>query len=139
MAGAKDRATGKVSAQVVENTSRSTLHPFVVARTQPGATVYTDEHSAYRGLPGVQHETVCHTVGEYVRDRAHTNGVESFWAMLKRGLLGTYHHVSAKHLHAYVDEFSGRHNLRELDTIDQMTSLTERLAGRRLTYAQLTA
>ena len=137
VAGAKDRATGKVSARVVADTARSVLQPFVVDRTRRGATVYTDEHGAYRDLPGVEHETVSHSVSEYVRGMAHTNGIESFWAMLKRGLMGTYHQVSAKHLQAYVDEFSGRHNLRELDTTDQMSRLAARMAGRRLTYAQL--
>ena len=139
VAGAKDRATGKVSAQVVRDTSKSTLQPFVVERTQAGATVYTDEHGAYQGLPGVSHETVCHSVSEYVREQAHTNGVESFWSMLKRGLVGTYHQVSAKHLQRYVDEFAGRHNTRSLDTIDQMAALARGMAGKRLTYRQLTA
>ena len=68
---------------------------------------------------------------------AHTNGVESFWSMLKRGLIGTYHQVSAKHLQAYVDEFSGRHNIRELDTIDQMATIAKGLAGKRLSYKDL--
>ena len=62
-----------------------------------------------------EHETVNHSVGEYVRGMAHTNGIESFWAMHKRGYHGTYHHISAKHLHRYIVEFSGRHNLRECD------------------------
>ena len=85
VAGAKDRATGKVSASVISSTDRATLQPFVIERSAQGATVYTDDHSAYAGLPGVRHETVGHGVGEYVRDMAHTNGVESFWSMLKRG------------------------------------------------------
>ena len=106
VAGAKDRGTGKVSARVVEDTSRATLQPFVIEHAQAGATVFTDDHSAYHGLPGVSHETVSHGVSEYVRGMAHTNGVESFWSMLKRGLMGTYRMVSAKHLQAYVDEFS---------------------------------
>ena len=137
VAGAKDRATGTVSASVVTDTSRATLQPFVVERTQPGATVYTDEHGAYRGLPGVKHQTVKHSVCEYVDGQAHTNGLESFWAMLKRGYHGTYHHMSAKHLQRYVNEFSGRHNIRELDTADQMTTVARGMAGKRLTYADL--
>ena len=70
---------------------------------------------------------------------AHTNGVESFWSMLKRGLMGTYHQVSAKHLQRYVDEFSGRHNIRGLDTIDQMGALVRGMNGKRLRYRDLTA
>lgn len=58
-----------------------------------------------------KHESVNHSVGEYVRDMAHTNGIESFWAVLKRGYYGTYHRISPKHLERYVTEFSGRHNV----------------------------
>ena len=70
---------------------------------------------------------------------AHTNGVESFWALMRRGLDGTYHHVSVKHLQRYVDEFSGRHNIRDLDTIEQMASVAAGMRDKRLTYRQLTA
>ena len=139
VAGAKDRATGKVSASVVVNTDRATLQPFVIERSVQGATVYTDDHSAYVGMPGVRHEAVSHGVGEYVRDVAHTNGVESFWAMLKRGLVGVYHSVSAKHLQAYVDEYAGRHNICDLDTVDQMANVARGMAGKRLTYRDLVA
>ena len=139
VAGAKDRATGKVTARVVEDTSRATLQPFVIEHTQAGATVFTDDHSAYHGLPGVSHETVCHGVSEYVRGMAHTNGVESFWSMLKRGIAGVYHSVSRKHLDSYVGAFAGRHNMRSLDTTDQMGSVARGMVGKRLSYADLTA
>ena len=69
--------------------------------------------------------------------QAHTNGIESFWALLKRGYHGTYHQVSAKHLQRYVDEFSGRHNVRNLDTLDQMTAVAKGLDGKRLKYRDL--
>ena len=138
VAGAKDRSTGQVSASVVKGTDKATLQPFVISHTRPGSVVYTDEHGAYRGIPGVRHETVSHGTGEYVRGQAHTNGIESFWAMLKRGLIGTYHQVSAKHLQRYVDEFAGRHNHRRLDTVDQMAAIARGTVGRRLTYQQLT-
>jgi len=139
VAGAKDRGTGKVSAQVIADTSRASLQPFVVERTRHGAQVFTDEHGAYKGIPGVRHSSVKHSVGEYVDGQAHTNGVESFWSMLKRGYHGTYHQMSAKHLQRYVNEFAGRHNLRPLDTIDQMAQVAQGMNGRRLTYKQLTA
>ena len=139
VAGAKDRATGKISAAVVTSTDRTTLQPFVVERAQPGTTVYTDDHGAYRGMPGVEHQTVRHSVGEYVRGQAHTNGVESFWSMLKRGYHGTFHHVSAKHLDRYVTEFSGRHNVRDLDTVHQMAAVARGMVGKRLRYTDLTA
>ena len=70
--------------------------------------------------PYYDHEAVNHSAGEYVRGMAHTNGIESFWSMLKRGYQGTYHKMSPKHLERYINEFSGRHNVREADTIDQM-------------------
>ena len=85
VAGIRDRASGHVAAQVVPDTTRETLHDFVLERTEEGSTVYTDEAAAYRGLPGRRHEAVKHSAGEYVRGMASTNGMESFWAMLRRG------------------------------------------------------
>ena len=85
------------------------------------------------------HEAVNHSISEYVRDQAHTNGIESFWAMLKRGYHGTYHHMSTKHLGRYVGEFSGRHNNRPADTIDQMQATTQGMVGKRLRYQDLVA
>ena len=78
--GAKDRATNRVAVKVVESTDKPTLQGFVVEHTAPGATVYSDEASAYEGLP-FEHESVKHSVAEYVRGMAHTNGMESFWSM----------------------------------------------------------
>ena len=138
VAGAKDRATNAVSAQSVPSTTKDTLQGFVASHAAPGATVYTDEAGAYRGMP-FDHETVCHSVGEYVRDQAHVNGMESFWSLLKRGYHGTYHHMSAKHLDRYVTEFSGRHNDRETDTIDQMARMAQGMVGKRLKYQELVA
>ena len=105
---------------------------------ETGAAVYTDDASAYKGIP-YDHESVRHSVGEFVRDMAHTNGIESFWALLKRGYHGTYHKISPKHLQRYVDEFSGRHGIRNADTIDQMSAVVAGMAGKRLSYRELTA
>ena len=107
--GAKDRDTNRISAAVVSGTDRATLQGFVAERAAQGATVYTDDHASYKGIP-YPHKAVKHSVSEYVKDQAHTNGIESFWATLKRGYHGTYHHVSEKHLSRYVAEFEGRHN-----------------------------
>ena len=111
VAGVRDRATGRVSTEVVESTDKETLQGLVMRHTTGGATVYTDEATAYQGIPR-KHETVKHSAGEYVRDMAHTNGLESHWAMFKRAIDGTFHHISAKHLPRYTSEFEGRHNAR---------------------------
>ena len=133
--GARDRATGRVSAAVVQATDTPTLQGFVLSRVAEEADIYTDEAAAYGGLPN--HAAVRHSVGEYVRDQAHTNGIESFWAMLKRGYYGTYHRISPKHLFRYVAEFSGRHNIRDKDTVEQMAAITLGMVGRRLKYVDL--
>ena len=138
VAGVKDRETNQVSAGVVARTDGPTLRTFVWQRAREGAQVYTDDASAYVGLPR-PHRTVRHSVGRYVDGQAHTNGIESFWSMLKRGYHGTYHHVSADHLNRYVREFAGRHNQRKADTLDQMRQVAHRLAGRRLKYSELVA
>ena len=136
--GAKDRETNRVSAAVVGNTDAKTLQGFVGEHAVKGATVYTDDHGGYHGMP-FKHETVKHSVSEYVNGMAHTNGIESFWALLKRGYHGTYHHMSKKHLGRYVTEFSGRHNDRKSDTLDQMAAIVRGMNGKRLMYRDLIA
>ena len=117
-------------------TNAATLVPFVEKRTAREATVYTDEHPAYGSLS--YHQTVVHGVGEYVDGQAHTNGIESFWSLLKRGYHGTFHQISPKHLDRYVTEFAGRYNDRPLDTIEQMRGMVEGMVSKRLTYEELT-
>ena len=136
--GAKDRETNHVSAAVVGNTDAKTLQGFVGDHAAKGATVYTDDHGGYQGMP-FEHETVKHSVSEYVRDQAHTNGIESFWATLKRGYHGTFHHISPKHLHRYVNEFATRHNMRARDTEVMMAETVARMVGKRLMYKELVA
>ena len=138
VAGARDRATNTISAAVVEATDAKTLQGFVASRAAAGAKVYTDQAAGYKGMP-FDHEAVNHSISEYVRNQAHTNGIESFWSMLKRGYHGTYHHMSAKHLDRYVGEFAGRHNARECDTIDQMSHIAQGMVGKRLRYGDLIA
>ena len=85
-------------------------------------------------------ESVDHKAGEYVRDDGvSTNGIESFWSMLKRGHVGTFHKISPKHMDRYVQEFAGRHNARDADTIDQMAGIVEGMEGKRLCYSELIA
>ena len=136
--GMKDRATNQVRAKVVESTDKATLQGFVVENTARDAIVYSDEAAAYAGLPR-EHETVKHSVSEYVRDKAHVNGVESFWSMLQRAHTGTFHKMSPKHLDRYVQEFSGKHNVRESDTLDQMRATVVGLIGHSLPYRRLVA
>ena len=137
VAGLKDRTTNQVKAQVVGKTDASTLQGFVHMNTEFDAQVYTDEALAYKGL-NRKHEAVKHSVGgEYVREMAHTNGMESFWSMLKRGHDGVYHHYSVKHLDRYITEFEGRHNNRPLDTEEQMNWMAQRGVGKHLPYADL--
>ena len=135
--GAKDRATNRVKARVIKHTDGPTLHRFVRASAEDGAKLYTDDAAAYKGLEN--HETVKHSVREYVNGMAHTNGIESFWSMLKRGYHGVYHRMSEKHLQRYVNEFAGRHNMREMDTIDQMRHVVAGMIGKRLMYKELVA
>ena len=80
VAGVRDRESGRISAAVVERVDGETLHRFVTDRTEPGATVYTDDARAYLGIDR-DHHTVRHSVGEYVNGMAHTNGLESFWSL----------------------------------------------------------
>ena len=134
--GAKDRTTNQVSARPIGRTDAKTLVEFISTHTPSSATVYTDEHQGYNNLPH-WHETVKHSVSEYVRGQAHINGIESFWATLKRGYHGIHHHMSRKHLHRYVNEFAGRHNIRPLDTIDQMAAIAGKICNKRLKYQDL--
>ncbi len=135
--GAKDRATNRVSAGAVPFVDKLMVWEFVTWVAEKEAALYTDEAAVYKGFRN--HEAVHHSVGEFVRDQAHTNGLESFWALMKRGYYGTYHKLSPKHLNRYVQEFAGRHNIRGLDTIAQMALIARGLDRKRLRYRDLVA
>ena len=141
--GAKDRATNKVRAKVVERVDRPTMHRFVRETVGEGADLYTDSASAYRDVAdmfnGIRHAAVNHSVGEYVREMIHTNGVESFWSVLKRAHKGVFHKISAKHLDRYVTDFAAKHGIRAMDTVDQMGYTAAAMVGKRLTYKALIA
>ena len=138
--GVKDRETNQVRATVVPVTDIPHVAGFVASHTKDGAKVYTDEAKVYNALkPFFDHEAVNHSVGEYVRDMAHSNGMESFWSMLKRGYQGAYHKMSPKHLDRYVTEFAHRHKIRNQDTIDQMNEVLRGMIGKRLPYKALKA
>ena len=138
--GAKDRETGKIAAQVVEKTDAETLQGFVMDHVLFGTPLYTDEHKSYSGLEYLyDHEAVKHSVGEYVKHMAHINGMESFWATLKRGINGVYHKMSKKHLHRYIAEFTARHNFRSKGTLEQMAIMARSMENRRIKYHELIA
>ena len=134
VAGPRDRPGDRVSASVVPDTKRSTLHGFVEGRTRPGAKVFNDDRVSHVGMKDREHEAVRHSVGEYVRAQAHTNGAESLRATLERGYHGTFHRISPKPLHRYVDEFATRHNMRERDTGAMMGETVARMVGKRPMY-----
>ena len=136
--GAIQRAA-RSSPRPIPNTDEATLMGFVEGNVAPGATIYTDGSSAYRHADAYAHAAVRHSVGEYVRGKVHTNGIESFWAMLKRAHMGTFHKLSPKHLHRYVTEFAGRKNVRNEDTITQMACLARGLDGKLMPWKMLTA
>ena len=133
--GIKDRKTNKVVAKVVPDTKKPTLQGFIGEQVNPDAEKFTDNNTAYNGLE--KRESVNHSIGEYVKGRVHTNGIESFWAMFKRSHKGTYHKMSPKHLQRYVVEFVGRHNQRPFDTLNQMKQVVDGMTGKRLTYRNL--
>jgi transposase-like protein len=137
VAGVRERRTGRVSAAVVASQDAGTIIPFVLERTSQDSTIYTDEAPVYRSLPN--HKAVAHGAKQFVDGDVHVNGLESFWATFKRAHKGTFHHVSAKHLDRYVTEFTGRHNQREDDTIDQMAGMARGLDKKRLRYKDLIA
>jgi len=135
--GVKDRKTNRVVAKAVSNVKKETLQGFVKENVDPEAELFTDSNTACNGLEN--RESVNHSIGEYVRGRIHTNGIESFWAIFKRAHKGTYHKMSQKHLQRYVDEFVGRHYTRPDNTIDQMKGIVEMATGKDLTYQNLIA
>jgi len=127
-----------VRAMLIKDVTGPTLKGFIGQNVAQGSTIVTDNFRSYRGLNSYyNHFTVNHSVGEYVRNQAHTNGIESFWALLKRGYYGIYHHMSEKHLHRYVNEFSFRHNTAQINTMDFIGATVEKMAGKRLTYKEL--
>ena len=141
--GAKERGTGNVRAAIVRDVAALSLGRFLNESVEPESTLYTDQNPSYAHHVeynmDVDHFPVNHSIGEYVNGMAHTNGIESFGAMLKRGYMGTYHRMSKKHLRRYVAEFEGRHNLRQADTYTQMVGMSRGVEGKRLRYRDLVA
>ena len=139
--GMRERG-GYVKGKVLTNTDAATIQSAVIDAVIPGSTLYTDEHGSYIGMDQVySHATVNHSAKEYVNGMAHTNGIESVWAVLKRGFYGVYHSFSEKHLQRYVDEFSFRLNEGNVKhhTMSRIDSLLGKSVGVRITYKELVA
>ena len=128
---------GNVVSRTIPDTRGKTFKGFISEHVRPGSTVVTDDHYSYKGMSNYNHLTVNHSVGEYVKEMAHTNGIESFWALLKRGYYGVYHYMSVKHLNRYITEFSFRHNTSSISTMDFIGMTAGRITGKRLTYQEL--
>ncbi len=140
--GLRERG-GRTIAKVAPSLNAEGLQGAIFQHVEYGSTVHTDEAGAYADLGTLfyKHDAVNHGAGEYARGDVHVNSIESVWAVLKRGLIGVYHHVTPKHLGRYVHEFTFRLNDGDVKrhTVDRLDSLTAMAAGRRLTYAELIA
>jgi transposase-like protein len=130
---------GDVRGKVVSSTDAVTIQAEVAKAVEAGSILFTDEHGAYRGIEEFYHASVNHSAKEFVNGMAHTNGIESVWAVLKRGFYGTYHSFSGKHLQRYVDEFTFRLNEGNVKnhTMKRIDSLLGKSVGTRITYKQL--
>lgn len=130
---------GKVRARVIGDLGRRSLHSHVSDVVEPGAAVYTDAFASYKGLGrDYDHRTVDHAVA-YVEGNVHTNFIENFWSLLKRGLHGTYVSVEPFHLFRYLDERMFTFNMRDLTDLGRFSLVVKQVAGRRMTWDQLTA
>jgi transposase-like protein len=136
--GLLDRETGKVRVEHISNRKKKTLQDHVNAHVATGAELFTDDLASYTGLDKEYvHQFVNHAE-EYVRGNVHTNGIENFWSLLKRGLKGTYVSVEPFHLFRYLDEQAFRYNERKGTDADRFSEVAGSLFGRRLTYKELT-
>jgi len=143
VAGALERA-GRIKTAIIDGTSRNQIEKFIIENVNLDSTLYTDEHPSYANLNGIyKHHSVGHSRGEYVRysvhGAIHTNAIESFWALLKRGHYGIFHHFTAKHLHRYLAEFEARWNMRRRASAERLDTMLESAPGLRLTYKRLIA
>lgn len=142
--GMLDRDARKVRAKVIPNVKRDVLQQEILNGVENGSTVYTDGYPGYDQLllKGYLHQVINHTE-EYVRGQVHTQGIDNFWSLLKRGLTGTYVAVEPFHLDRYLDEQVFRYNNRAtkdnpLNDTDRFVLAVSQIAGKRLTYAELT-
>jgi transposase-like protein len=140
--GMRERG-GRTKMQTIERADLMTVEFAILDHVKPGAMINTDENRIYNGLTALdyEHEKINHSAGEYVRDDVSTNSIEAVWAVLKRGVYGTFHHVSEKHLGRYLSEFTFRLNEGNVErhTLQRLESFVDGTAGKRLTYKALIA
>jgi transposase-like protein len=137
VAGVLSRTDGKVWARKIQNATKKELHEFIGWHVFPTATIMTDEWRGYNGLERIyDHQKVRHKKEEYVRGECHTNGIEGFWSILKRGIIGVYHSISRKHLNRYLDEFCFRYNNLKFDDVTKFYKMF-RTIDARLRYKDL--
>lgn len=128
---------GQLRAIKVLNTRGYNLRPFIVNNVEFGSTIHTDEWWGYRGLSRIfKHQYINHGAGEYSKDGVHTNSIEGFWSLLKRGVIGIYHSMSDKHLQKYLDEFVFRYNTRGYSEDFRFDAMLNNINSH-LTYKQL--
>jgi transposase-like protein len=129
---------GRVRSQVMRRVTGKNLKEVLKSNVEPSATIMTDDFRAYRKAAKdfASHQSVNHSAKEYVRGDAHTNGVEGFFSLLKRGVVGTFHHISEQHLPLYLAEFDHRHNTRFLTDGERTVIGLKKANGKRLTYRQ---
>jgi transposase-like protein len=129
---------GKVKAKVIRNRRKPEIQKLVRDNVEAGSNLYSDALKSYDGLGEFTHQAIDHAQS-YVSGRIHTNGLENFWSLLKRGINGTYVSVEPFHLFRYVDEQSFRYNNREeMNDCDRFELALSRIIGKRLTYDHLT-
>jgi transposase-like protein len=140
--GMRERG-GRARAMTIEHADKPTLERVVSQNVEKGSTLNTDEHRGYEGLrSGYFHRTINHGQKQYTRDGGSvtTNGIESVFAVMRRGMHGVYHHASKKHISRYMNEFTFRLNEGNVErhTLDRLASFVTAVAGRRITYKDLT-
>jgi transposase-like protein len=129
---------GNVRSFHVCDVKANTLRPILNDQIDKNTHIMTDDAVQYPKIcqPFKAHSSVNHSAGEYSRGKAHTNTVEGYFSILKRGIIGTYHHVSSHHLNRYVNEFDFRYNNRKVTDTERATSTLKGIDGKRLTYRQ---
>lgn len=129
---------GRVRTKVIQDTTSETLQREIIKNVESGATIYTDAFPSYESLdPAFVHEVIDHAI-EYVNGHIHTNGIENFWSLLKRGLRGTYIHVDVEHLFRYLDEQTFRYDHRKENDATRFVKAVSNIVDKNITYSKLT-